>query len=71
MRPNLINIDKQKNSFIFSCISEVDDIMSGIIMKFDLELKSNKLTLSDNNERVIKYFFGEKSSYYKTKADNI
>jgi hypothetical protein len=71
MRSNLINIDKQKNTFIFSCLAEVDDIMSGIIMKFDLELKSNKLTLSDKTERVIKYCFGEISSCFKTVANNL
>ena len=71
MRSNLINIDKEENRFIFSCLSIKNDIMTGIIMKFDLELKSNKLTISDKTEKEIKYCYGEISSCFKTEKNNL
>jgi hypothetical protein len=71
MRSNLINIDKKENRFIFSCLSKIDDIMTGLILKFDLELKSNKLELSNKIERKIKYCFGEISSCFKTETNNL
>jgi len=67
VRPNLINLDKTKNRFIFSCISEVDETISGVIMRFDLDLNSNELEVDDKNEIVIKECQGEISSCLKLK----
>ena len=71
IRPNLINIDKEENTFIFSCICDINNITYGINMKFDLEFKSNKLVLSDKTERKIEYGSGEISSCFITKANKL
>ena len=71
IRPNLINIDKEGNTLIFSCISDINNITYGIIMKFDLEFKSNNLVLSDKTERKIEYVSGEISSCFITEANKL
>ena len=71
IRSNLIRINKERNTFIFPCLSEVSNITSGIIMKFDLEFKSNRLVLSDKTERTIKYGFGNISSCFKTEKNKL
>jgi len=71
MRANLININKKKNTFIYSCLSKDDKKVSAIIMKFDLELDSNELDISDKTERVIEECQGEISSCFKTEKNNL
>jgi len=71
LRPNLINIDKKKNTFIFSCISDIGNITYGIIMKFNLDFSSNNLAFSDNIQSTIEYGFGEISSCFITEANKL
>jgi len=71
IRSNLIRINNERNTFIFPCLSEVSNITSGIIMKFDLDFKSNRLVLSDKTERKIKYGFGNISSCFKTEKNKL
>ena len=68
MRPNLIEIDKEDNTFIFPSIAYVDGVFSGIIFKFDLNINSNTISLSDRNNIVIKNCFGEIASCFFVKA---
>jgi len=71
MRPNLININKEENTFIFSCLSDVGNITYGIIMKFNLEFISNNLVLSENTQSTIEYGFGEICSCFITEANKL
>ena len=71
VRPNLINLDKEENTFIFSGISDIGNITYGIIMKFDLEFTPNKIVLSNKTERTIEYGFGEISSCFITETNKL
>ena len=64
MRPNLIEIDKEDNIFIFPSLAYVDEVFSGIIFKFDLNINSNTISFYESKNIVIKNCFGKISSFF-------
>ena len=66
MRSNLLNIDKESNTYILSCISEIDSINSGIILLFNLELQTTGLSSSSYITNKIENIFGEVASCFIT-----
>ena len=46
-KPNLLKINKERNIYIFSCISSIESINNAIILKFNLELKENGFSFSN------------------------
>ena len=64
LRPNLIQIDKENNTFIFSSLTRKDDIYNGLIFKFKLEASSNAFSFSNINIVNITKSFGEIASCY-------
>ena len=71
MRTNLIIINKDRNTFIYSGIYEENDKVSALVVKFNLILKSNKLSFSDKTEKVTEYCFGEIGSCFLTETNNL
>ena len=72
MKPNLINIDKESNTYIFSCISDINNMRYAIILKFDLELKKGGgLTFSDCTTKIIENIFGELASCFVTEKNGL
>ena len=72
LKSNLININKERNTYIFSCISDFEDKRYGIILKFDLELKkSGGFTFSDCTTKKIENIFGELASCFVTEKNGL
>ena len=72
MKANLLNIDKERNIYIFSGITEIDSITSAIILKFNLELETNELSFTCYATSKIDNMFGELGSCFVTeKHENI
>ena len=68
MRPNLILIDKEDNTFIFSSLAYDNGVFSGIIFQFDLNPNTNSISISDTDKIVIKNCFGEIASCFFVEA---
>ena len=67
MRSNLLNIDKETNTYILNCISEIDNNkLNGNILHFNLELQATGLSFSNNITYKIENTFGEISSCFIT-----
>ena len=72
LKPSLININKERNTYIFSCISDFDDKRYAIILKFDLELRKNGgFTFSDCTTKKIENIFGELASCFVTEKNGL
>ena len=71
MKPNLLKISKERNIYIFSTIADIDNIHCAINIKFNLEFKSGKLSLSNCTENKIEYIFGNIVSCFVTEKDEI
>ena len=68
MRPNLIPINKESNTFILSSLAFDEEVFSGIIFKFDLNLNFNTISFSNYDKIVIKNCFGEIASCFYVEA---
>jgi hypothetical protein len=66
MRSNLLNIDKESNNYILSCISEIDSLDSGVIIQFNLDLKTTGLFSSNCITNKIENTTGEIASCFVT-----
>ena len=72
MKPNLININKERNTYIFSGISDLDNKRYAIILQFDLELKKNgALSFSNCTIKKIENIFGELASCFVTEKNGL
>ena len=71
MRSNLLNIDKENNTYILSCISDINSINSGIILRFNLELKTTGLSFSNNITNKIENIHGEVASCFVTEKHRL
>ena len=71
MKPNLLKISKEGNTYIFSTMSDIDNIPCAIILKFNLELKESKFSFSDSSEKIIEHVFGYIASCFIIEKNEI
>ena len=71
LRPNLIQIDKENNTFIFSSLTKQGNDYYGFIFKFDLEANSNAFSFSNIDKINITKSFAEIASCFYVEEINI
>ena len=71
LRPNLIQIDKENNTFIFSSLTKKGNDYYGFIFKFDLEANSNAFSFSNIDKVNITKSFAEIASCFYVEEINI
>jgi len=72
LRSNLLKINKEENTYIFPCISDINDKRYAILLKFDLELKENGgFSFSDCTKREEENIYGEIASCFVTEKNRI
>ena len=71
LRPNLIQIDKKNNTFIFSSLTKKDNDYIGLIYKFDLEANSDAFSFSNIDKINITKSFVEIASCFFVEEINI
>ena len=65
-KSTLLNIDKESNNYILSCISEIDSLNIGVIIQFNLDLKTTGLFSSNCITNKIENTTGEIASCFVT-----
>ena len=70
-RPNLLKINKERNKYIFNCISSIENINTAIILKFDLELKEDGISFSNYNTTKMEHSFLDIASCFITEKNEI
>ena len=71
MKSNLINIGFMRNTYIFSCLTKIDDIETAVIMKFNLKLENNEIYFSNCIRKEIGHSFGEIGSCFFTEKSQM
>jgi len=64
MRPNLIKINEESNTFIFPIITKNNDTYQGYIFKFNLKVDFNSFSISDIHSYYTSKGFGEIASCF-------
>ena len=65
-KPNLLKINKERNTYIFNCITNIENIITANLLKFDLELKGDSLSFSNCTSAKIQHIFWDISSCFVT-----
>jgi len=68
-KPNLLKINKERNSYIFNCIASIENTNTAVILKFDLELKEDGFSFSNRNITKMEHSFLDIASCFITEKN--
>ena len=68
-KPNLLKINKERNSYIFNCIASIKNTNTAVILKFNLELKEDGFSFKNLNMTKMEHSFLDIASCFITKKN--